>query len=281
MLSFILSSFSGCTILRMGQESAEKIKTTSSSGYQNGIKPESIRNVKDYIVNENDFVIVAESPFKTLYKTRNESMMGRLSILDDLVDYCTSINGKLKFGKQFSASVAREYDSLDFEFSDIKKIYKKNRLSGYDGWMKCDSSNDNFEVTRKDRSSYFLIEHEKEQLQGYALQWYIDYFDIEDLDLNSLNVGVWSYSALIQLGGKCLYHKGKPIISNKYTQEKELSLNQYFLQQLDPRNGKKGYLISPGILSCKESDKKEADFVVDIAYVKKYKKIIFTKRLEN
>ena len=265
----------------MGQEGAEKIKTTSSSGYQNGIKPKYIRNVKDYIVNENDFIILAESPYKTLYKTRNESTMGKLSILDDLVDYCIDIKGKVKFGKQFAAAMASEYNSIDFEFSNIKNIYKKNRLKPYKGWMKCSGSNDDFTVTRKNRTKYFLIEHEKEQLQGYALQWYIDYFDLEDLDLNKLNIGIWSYSALIQLGGKCLYHKGKPSISNKYTQKKALSLNQYFLQQLDPDNGKKAYLISPGTLSCEESHNKQSDYIFDIAYQKKYKKIIFTKRLKD
>jgi len=281
LIFLILTTFNGCTLIRIGHESAEKIKTTSSSGFQNGIKPENIRNVKDYIVNENDFVIIAENTYKTLYKTRNESTMGRLSILDDLVDYCTDIKGELRFGKQFSASMARDYQSIDLEFSDIKNRYKRNRLKGYNGWMKCINSKDNFEITRKNRSKYFLIEHEKAQLQGYSLQWYIDYFDLDELNLDKLNIGIWSYSTLVQLGGKCFYNKGKAFISNRYTDEKEISLNQYFLQQLDPRNKKKPYLISTGTLSCKESPDQETDFIFDITYAKKYKKIIFTKRIRD
>jgi len=262
----------------MGQEGAEKIKTTSSSGFQNGIKPERIRNIKDYIVNENDFVIIAESTYKTLYKTRNESITGKLSILDDLVDYCTDIKGEVRFGKQFSASMARDYHSIDFEFSNIKKIHRKNRLPGYQGWMKCINSNDNFEIKRKSRTKYFLISHEKEQLQGYSLQWYIDYFDLDSMDLSSLNIGIWSYSTLVQLGGVCEYHKGKPSISNKYTKGEEISLNTYLMQQLDPLSANRGYLLATGLFSCKESKEAKSDFIFDISYSKKYRKLLFTKR---
>ncbi|PHR53992.1 MAG: hypothetical protein COA44_14600 [Arcobacter sp.] len=274
----ILFSLSSCSLIRMGQESAEKIKTTSTHGYQNGIEPDEIRNIKDYIVDENDFVIIAESPYKTLYKTRNKSNMGRISILDDLMEYCVDNGGKYKFGKQFGASIASEYHSMDFEFSDVKTEYRKNRLRGYKGWMKCLGSKDDFEIDRKGRSSYFQIQHQKKQLQGYALQWYIDYFNIEDLDLKSLNIGVWSYSALVQFGGFCEYNKGKAFISNRYTKDKSILLNDYFLQQLNPFSTAKPYLLATGGFRCEESKQDKENFIYEVTYSKKYRKLLYNKR---
>lgn len=262
----------------MGQESAEKIKTTSTHGYQNGIQPDEIRNIKDYIVNENDFVIIAESPYKTIYKTRNKSNMGRISILDDLMEYCVDNAGDVTFGKQFGASIAREYDSMDFEFSDIKDDYKKNKDRSYTGWMKCLGTQDDFEVTRKGRSDYFQVIHKKEQLQGYALQWYIDYFNIEDLDLKTFNVGLWSYSGLVQFGGFCEYHKGKLSLTNRYTKKKTLSLNNYFLQQLNPYSTNKPYLLATGEVRCEDTKNNKNDFIYDISFSKKYRKLLYTKR---
>ena len=262
----------------MGQESAEKIKTSTSHGYQNGIEPDTIRNVKDFIVDENDFVIVAESPHKTLYKTRNDTIMGRLSIIDDLMDYCVEKQGTVQYGDQCAASIVREYDSTDFELSNAKKNFKANRLRSYQGWMRCINTDDDFEVKRKGRSKYFTISHKKEQLQGYALQWYIDYFDLEDAELQALNIGVWSYSALVQLGGICTYHHGTPFISNRHTKHKEISLNDYFIQQLDPLSSSKGYLLSAGLFSCTQSKEEKANFVYDIEFSKKYRKLIYTKR---
>lgn len=262
----------------MGQESAEKIKTTSTHGYQNGIQPNEIRNIKDYIVDENDFVIIAESPYKTLYKIRNKSNMGRISVLDDLMEYCVDNGGKFKFGKQFGASIAREYDSMDFEFSNIKDDYRKNKLRGYKGWMRCLGTKDDFEVNRKGRSSYFQISHQKKQLQGYALQWYIDYFNIEDVDLKSLNIGLWSYSALVQFGGLCEYNKGQAFISNRYTKHQFLQVNDYFLQQLNPFTKTKPYLLATGEFRCEKSKEAKANFIYDITYSKKYHKIVYNKR---
>jgi len=208
LLLTIFFTFSSCTFIRMGEEGMEKIKTSSSHGYPNGIKPDEIRNIKDYIVNENDFVIIAESPYKTLYKTRNKSNMGRMSVLDDLMDYCVDQGGKYKFGKQFGGSIASEYESMDFEFSSVKDEYRKNRLRGYKGWMKCRGGKDEFEVNRKRRSAYFQITHKQVQLQGYALQWYIDYHDIKEMDLKELNIGLWSYSTLVQMGGSLSIQSG-------------------------------------------------------------------------
>jgi len=278
LLSLILFGLQGCTLIRMGQESAEKVKTSSTHGYQNGIEPDEIRNIKDYIADENDFVILAESSHKTLYKTRNKSNMGRLSILDDLMDYCVDIGGKFKFGKQFGASIASEYDSMDFEFSSIKDDYRKNKLRGYTGWMKCIGSKDDFEINRKGRSPYFQITHKKEQLQGYALQWYIDYYDIEDMDLKTLNIGLYSTTALIQFGAICTYHGGKTFISNRYTKTKPMLLNYYIFQQLNPYSANKPYLLATGELSCTQSKEEKSDFIYDISYSKKYEKLLYKKR---
>jgi hypothetical protein len=277
-LLLVLFMFSGCTLIRMGQEGAEKVKTSTTYGYQNGVKPEKIRNVKDYIVDQNDFVIIAETPYQTLYKTRNESNMGRLSILNDLMDYCEEIKGSVKFGNQFTASMATEYDSIDFEFSSIPSDHKKYKDYSYTGWMKCSDTNDNFEIKRKARSKYFLITHEKEQPQGYALQWYIDYFNVEDVDISKQNIGLWSYSSLVQLAGICTYHEGKAFIANRYTKDQKTPLNTYFISQLNPLNDTKGYLLSTGMFSCEQSKEGKADFIFDISYSKKYRKLLFTKR---
>jgi len=261
----------------MTKEGVEKIKTTSTHGYQNSIEPDEIRNVKDYIANENDFVIIAENPYKTVYKTRNESNMGRLSILDDLMDYCTDIQGEVQFGKQFLASIKREYSSMEFEFSSIKSDYKKYKLHGYTGWMKCVNSDDNFEVLRKVRTKYFTVLHEKKQLQGYALRWYIDYYDIEDTDIASLNIGPWSYLSLMQFGGICEYNNGKAYLSNRYTKNKRVTLNEYLIQQLNPLTDNKPYLMATGSFECEQSNEGKTDFILELSYSKKYRNILYTK----
>ena len=91
-------------------------------------------------------------------------------------------------------------------------------------------------------------------------------------------MGVWSYSALIQLGGICEYNHGKVHISNRHTKKEEISLNDYFIQQLDPLSSSKGYLLSSGAFSCKQSNEGKADFVYDIDFSKKYRKLLYTKR---
>jgi len=278
LLLIILFTLTGCTFIRMGQEGAEKLKTSTTHGYQNGVEPDSIRNIKDYIVDENDFVIIAENSNKTLYKTRNESNLGRLSILTDLVDYCEDIGGKARFGKQFGFSIAKDFDSMDFEFSSIRSEYKKNRIRGYEGWMKCSGSTDDFEVRRKGRSHYFLISHDKEQLQGYSFRWYMDYFNLKDLDLKSLNIGVWSYSALIQFSGVCQLYNGKNTISNRFTNNKDMDIDNYLINQFDPLNPGKGYILASGNLSCTKSDEGKSDYVLDINFSKKYRKLLYTRR---
>ena len=279
-ISFILLFvLSGCTLIRMTQETSEKIKTLTTHGYHNGIKPRYIRNVKDYIVNENDFIIIAENRYKTLYKLRNQSSLGKFSRLSDLVDYCKDIKGHVQFGKQFGSSIASEFNSIDFEFSNIRSHYKSNRSHNYKGWMKCVNSDDNFEVTRKTKSKYFLITHIKPQLQGYSLRWYIDYFNLEKLDIRSLNLGLWSYSTMMQLAGLCHYNQGKVTISNKYTDYIETSFDSYLLDRLDPLSAKKGYLLTTGVLSCKKSKEGKSNFIFDISYSKKYQKLLYNKRL--
>ncbi len=274
----LLLTLDGCTLIRMGQEATETMKTATTFGYQNGKRPDKQRNVKDYIVDENEFVILAESPYKTLYKLRVKTVSAKLNMLNDLVDYCEDHDGTVQYGLQYGKSIAREFDSIDFEFSNIKEYYKKGRLTGYKGWMKCINTGDDFEVKRKGETSYFLITHENEQLQGYSLQWYIDYFDLEDIDLNTLNIGLWSYSALVQMGGICILNNGEMYISNRYTQDKEVSLDEYFLQQLDPHGKGKGYLLSSGHISCQNSDNEQTNFIYDIAYSTKYRKILYTRR---
>ena len=279
LLFILLVNLSGCTLIRIGQDSIEKVKTSTTYGYQNSTKPDTVRNVKDYIVDENDFVIIAEDLRRTLYKVRNKSNLGKFSMLSDLVDYCEDIKGTVQFGKQFGASIAVEFDSIDFEFSSLKSDYRKNRLAGYKGWMRCVNTDDDFEIKRKTRSDYFLITHTKEQLQGYSLRWYMDYYDLKELDLTRLNIGVWSYSALVQLSGTCLRNEGKITISNHFTNDIETDLNTYLLNQLDPSNGKKAYILGSGYLSCKYNNVKKEDFSFNISYSQKYHKLLYTKKL--
>ncbi len=278
LLSLMLLSLNGCTLIRMGQEATQKIKTSTTYGYQNSKKPATIRNIKDYIVDQNDFVILAEDPHRTLYKVRNESNLGKFSMLSDLIDYCEDIGGKVQFGKQFGSSIASEFDSIDFEFSSLKDDYRKNRLYEYKGWMKCIDSTDDFEINRKKRSKYFLITHKEPQLQGYSLRWYMDYFDLEELDINTLNLGVWSYSALVQFSGLCLYNGGTITISNRYTDNKKVDLDTYFLTQLDPFNATKGYLLASGTLQCNNSTQRKGNFSFDIDYVEKYRKLVYKRK---
>jgi len=277
-LTLILFTFQGCTLVTLTQETIEKVKTTSTSAYPDGVKPDSIRNIKDYIVNENDFVIVAESPYKTLYKIRNESNMGRLSVLDDLIDYCEDLEGKVQLGKQFTASIVMDFDGSDLEFSAMEGYLKTHRQRGYRGWMKCSETSDDFEVLRKSRTKYFMIAHKNEQLQGYALQWYIDYFDLDDMDLNEFNIGIWSYSALVQFAGVCYYNKGTALINNRYSDNKKMELNAYFLQQANPTSSQKAFFMSQGDFYCENPDMPEKSFELEISYSKKYRKLLYTKR---
>jgi thioredoxin-related protein len=278
IILIILSLFNGCTLIRMGQESVEKIKTSSSYGYRNGIKTDKIRNIKDYIVDENDFVIIAEDPHHTLYKTRNKSNMGKNAVMTDLSDYCSRIKGTIKLGNQFGAALKNDFDSIDLDFSSAPRLFKENREKGYKAWMKCEDSEDDFEVSRKDRSDYFLITHKKEQLLGYSLQWYIDYLNLDETEVEAINVGLWSYAAVVHMGGLCYLHGGEAIITNRYTENKEMSLNSYLLQRFDPYSKEKPFILSAGSFRCENTYDKAFDVEFEISFSKQYRKLIYTKQ---
>jgi len=278
ILTTLTIYISGCSLIQLAQESKEVYKTSTSHGYQNGIKPDNIRNFKDFIVDENYFVIISEDELHTVYKSRDTSLRGKLAIITGPQEYCEDIGGKVEFGRQVGGSIALDFDSVDFEFSSAKKDYRKYKVPSYKGWMRCVNSKDDFEIKRKDRSKYFFITHKNKQLQGYSIQWFASYMDIEDIDPKHIQAGAFSYASFMQLASMCIYHKGKLSISNRYTDKKEISLDAYFLQQLDPLKNTKGYILASGFLSCKDSTDKKSDYTFDITYSKKYRTLIYTKR---
>lgn len=276
--SLFIFIFSGCTLIQVAQDSKEAYKTSTTHGYQNGIKPAEIRNIKDYIADENDFVILAESSHKTVYMSRTTSNSGKFAMHSASADYCEEIGGKVEFGKQAGISISVDFDSIAFEFSSVKSNYKKARVREYDGWMRCVNSNDDFEIRRKNRTKYFTITHEKEQPQGYSFQWYIDYFNIENIDPDTVQTGGFKHINLVYLSSLCICNNGDVFISNKYTQNIDMNMNDYIINQLSPLSGEKGYLLAQGSLSCKNSDLNNSDFIYDISYSKQYQSLIYNKR---
>lgn len=274
----LLFSLTGCVLIQMGQESAEKVKTSTTHGYQNGIEPDEIRNFKDYLVDENDVVILAEDSTHTIFKLRNYDLGGRLDMITDPADYCEDKGGTVKYGKQVASFIYTKFDSIDFELSSAKSDFKKKRKRGYSGWMTCHGTDDDFEILQKGRSRYFVVYHEKEQLQGYAMRWIIDYLGLQDIEPDSQHIGGWDYNSFVNLAGSCVLHKGKAYISNRYTSKKEMDVNAYFIQQLDPRSSKKPYLLAQGTFSCKNSENPKANVVFDISFEKKYRSLVYTRR---
>jgi len=275
VLSFYLS---GCALIQMGQESAEKIKTSTTHGYQNGIEPEEIRNFKDYLADENDVVILAEDTKHTVFRLRNFDLGGRLDMITDPADYCEDKGGRVRYGDQVASFVYTKFDSIDFELSSAKSDFKKKRKRGYKGWMTCHGTDDDFEILQKGRSRYYTVYHEKEQLQGYSMRWVIDYLDLEDLEPNTKHIGGWDYNAFVNLAGFCILHKGNTKILNRYTAKKEMEINAYLMQQLNPKNRKKAYLLAQGTFSCQDSENPKANVFFDISYEKRYRSLVYTKR---
>lgn len=274
----LLFSLSGCALIQMGQESAEKVKTSTTYGYQDGVEPDEIRNFKDYLVDENDVVILAEDKKHTVFKLRNYDLGGRLDMITDPADYCEDNGGTVQYGNQVASFIYTKFDSIDFELSSAKSDFKKKRKRGYKGWMRCHGTKDDFEILQKGRSKYYMVYHEKEQLQGYSMRWFIDYLSLEDVEPDDNHIGGWDYHAFVNLAGSCVLHKGEVKILNRYTDKKEMEINAYFIQQLDPRNGKKPYILASGIFSCEKSENPKANVVFDITYAKKYRSLIYTKR---
>jgi len=144
--------------------------------------------------------------------------------------------------------------------------------------MKCQGMDDDFEILRKGRSKYFIVEHEKEQLQGYSLRWIMDYMSLDEVDVESFNIGGWDYVNMVKLASLCILNEGKVYISNRYTDKKRVELNSYFMQRLNPRVKKKPYLLAQGEFICQESKILKEDMIFDITYAKKYRSLIYTKR---
>lgn len=272
IFSFLLS---GCVLLQMAEDTKELYKTSTSHGYQNSIKPDRIRNVKDFIANENQFVILAETPHKTLYSLQNRNLSGKKAMISDLADYCDDINGKTVFGLQVGAAISREFSSIELELSSIKSDYREKRSRGYSGWMKCIGSDDDFEVKRKRGTYNFLITHEKEQERGYQLRWFMEYYDIENFEMEKQSKGRWLYASFIQFATLCEYHKGRSYIYNTYTDSKAMSVNEYLFMQIDPNRQVKGYLLGEGEFICRDTEQNRHDFRLAIGFENGHRGLIY------
>jgi len=281
ILLFFLFIHSGCVLLQMAEDTKELYRTSTSHGYQNGIKPDEIQNVKDFIADENEFVILAETSYQTLYTLQNRSLSGKKSMISDLADYCDDINGKTVYGRQVGAAISREFSSIELELSSIKSDYKKNRVRSYPWWMKCTGSEDDFEVKRKRGTYRFVITHKKEQEQDYQLRWFMDYYNIKEFDLEKQSRGRWLYASFIQFAAYCEYHGGKSYVSNTYTADKAVALNKYLLRQIDPTAKEKGYLLGQGEFICKGTVKNKHDFKLTIDYESQYRGLLYTKQSDT
>ena len=279
ILTLSLSSiFSGCVLLQMAEESKELYRTSTSHGYQNGVKPDTIRNVKDFIADENKFVILAETPHKTLYALQNRSTSGKKAMISDLADYCEDIKGEVIFGTQVGPAISREFSSVELELSSIKSDYKEKRVRSYSWWMKCVNSKDDFEIKRKRGTYRFVINHKKAQELGYQLRWFMDYYNVSALELKTIGQGKWSYASFLQFASLCEYHGGKSLISNQYTDNIPTHINTYLLKQIDPESTEKKYLLGQGEFVCKDTKEGKFDFSFDIKYISKYRSLIYTKK---
>lgn len=170
--------------------------------------------IKEYIVKEDVYQIVAESPTVSVLKWTSDTLPA--SKIKSLVAYCSSIGGN---------SIMVEESAKKNLFGDI--YYE----------MSCKAPNAQGFVLNKKENLYFL-KHESAQDLGYAMKGYI-----ADEKLGEKQSPKELYSSMLNFGtnfydfyGYCVAKGGEYLISNATTGNKAVKVNDYIVKGIGMRD---------------------------------------------
>lgn len=169
--------------------------------------------MKEYIVKEDVYQIIAESPTVSVLKWKNSLIPA--SKIKSMVNYCSSIGG---------------------ESTMVEKSAKKNLFGDIYYEMSCKAPNTlGFELSRK--SGYYFLQHESPQDLGYAMKSYA-----ADEKLDEKHSPKEFYSSMLDFGtnfydfyGYCIVKGGEYLISNGSTANKAVKANDYIVNGIGLR----------------------------------------------
>ena len=164
--------------------------------------------IKDYIVKEDVYQIVAESPTVSVLKWTSDTLPA--AKIKSMVNYCSSVGG---------------------ESIMVDKSAKKNLFGDIYYEMSCKASNaQGFELSKK--GNLYFLTHESPQGLGYAMKAYA-----ADEKLGEKRSVKELYSSMLDFGtnfydfyGYCTVKGGEYLISNGSTGNKAVKANDYILK---------------------------------------------------
>lgn len=170
--------------------------------------------MKDYIVKEDVYQIVAESPTVSVLKWTSEMLP--VTKIKSMVNYCSSIGG---------------------ESIMVEKSAKKNLFGDIYYEMSCKAPNaQGFELSKK--GNLYFLTHESPQDLGYAMKAYAadeklgEKRSVKELYSSMLDFGVNFYDFY----GYCTAKGGEYLISNGSTGNKAVKANDYIVKGVGIRD---------------------------------------------
>jgi hypothetical protein len=164
--------------------------------------------MKEYIIKEDVYQIVAESPTVSVLKWKNDMIPA--SKIKSMVNYCSSVGG---------------------ESIMVEKTAKKNLFGDIYYEMSCKAPNNQGFVLSKKGGFYFLT-HESPQEVGYAMKAYV-----AEEKLDEKHSPKEFYSSMLDFGtnfydfyGYCVAKGGEYFISNTTTGNKAVKANDYIVK---------------------------------------------------
>lgn len=169
--------------------------------------------MKDYIVKEDVYQIVAESPTVSVLKWKNDMIPA--SKIKSMVNYCSSLGG---------------------ESIMVEKTAKKNLFGDIYYEMSCKTTNNQgFELSKK--GGFYFLTHESPQDLGYAMKAYA-----ANEKLDEKHSPKEFYSSMLDFGtnfydfyGYCVAKGGEYLISNAATGNKAVKANEYIVKGIGLR----------------------------------------------
>ena len=263
------------------------------------VKKENVHNLKDYITQKHpkqvhSYHILGETPKYTLLSMTSNNVLEEYGgegatltkiVLDDLDGYCKMIGGESLYGS-FAKSYMKTTNSIEniANSSYIKKAEQDN----YDGFFKCLSSKDGFEVkkivnevgysskhntmsgmARSNYSRFYLVEHTKKQPVGYETKWLKNnpYKREAFADLGyrgfingSNNVIPFSYNFVKSAQIACSYYGGKFYISNSLTHLKAMDYGEFLIQNAQLKKAPQFDKDTEEYFWCENAQDKSKDF---------------------
>lgn len=231
------------------------------------VKSENVHNLKDYIVQKKPetggtYKILAEQTNKTVVSIRDYnqggSQLGKdsatmMMFLSDTSGYCKMIGGTEVYGMQAISQLKK----LSQSPTDMVEIYKTLQKGNkdYEGFYKCQSSKDGFEVNYMiadigfedrpmvggggrlmDFSRYYMITHDKVQPIGYTnkqsykqLEKSINNQTMDQIVENS----TFRHTTIELSNSFCEHYDGQLYIANDLTDNKKMSFDDYIIAKSD------------------------------------------------